>query len=114
MTWINKENRPRLEPSLLEKDKWGNWVVNKQYNPAMLTEAICKLEGFTYAPSDVIDWRHGHSSERDFIYVTTQNLKWIHLLMRDHIVKWVTPGPMFEKPSSKSFGRLRAGSARKR
>lgn len=64
----------RLAPSLLEKDKWGNWVVNKQYNPAMLTEAICKLEGFTYAPSDSIYWQHGHSSERDFIYVTTQNL----------------------------------------
>jgi adenine-specific DNA-methyltransferase len=64
----------RLAPSLLEKDKWGNWVVNKQYNPAMLTEAICKLEGFTYAPSDSIYWQHGHSSERDYIYVTTQNL----------------------------------------
>jgi len=64
----------RLAPSLLEKDKWGNWVVNKQYNPAMLAEAICKLEGFTYAPSDSIYWQQGHSSERDFIYVTTQNL----------------------------------------
>lgn len=64
----------RLAPSLLEKDKWGNWVVNKQYNAAMLAEAICKLEGFTYAPSDSIYWQHGHSSERDFIYVTTQNL----------------------------------------
>ena len=42
----------RLAPSLLEKDKWGNWVINKQYNAAMLAEAICKLEGFTYAPSD--------------------------------------------------------------
>ncbi len=64
----------RLAPSLLEKDKWGNWVVNKQYNAAMLAEAICKLEGFTYAPSDSIYWQHGHSSERDYIYVTTQNL----------------------------------------
>jgi len=64
----------RLAPSLLERDKWGNWVVNKQYNAAMLAEAICKLEGFTYAPSDSIYWQHGHSSERDFIYVTTQNL----------------------------------------
>lgn len=64
----------RLAPSLLEKDKWGNWVVNRQYNAAMLAEAICKLEGFTYAPSDSIYWQHGHSSERDFIYVTTQNL----------------------------------------
>jgi adenine-specific DNA-methyltransferase len=64
----------RLAPSLLEKDKWGNWVINQQYNPAMLAEALCKLEGFTYAPSDTLFWQHGHSTERDFIYVTTQTL----------------------------------------
>jgi adenine-specific DNA-methyltransferase len=64
----------RLAPSLLEKDKWGNWVINKTYNAAMLAEALCKLEGFTYAPSDSVYWQHGHSTERDFIYVTTANL----------------------------------------
>lgn len=63
-----------LAPSLLEKDKWGNWVINKQYNREMLAEAVCKLEGFAYAPSDTVYWQHGHSTERDFIYVTTQNL----------------------------------------
>jgi adenine-specific DNA-methyltransferase len=64
----------RLAPSLLEKDKWGNWVINRTYNAAMLAEALCKLEGFTYAPSDAIYWQHGHSTEQDFIYVTTANL----------------------------------------
>lgn len=64
----------RLAPSLLERDKWGNWVINKEYNAAMLAEALCKLEGFTYAPSDSVYWQHGHSTERDFIYVTTANL----------------------------------------
>ena len=64
----------RLAPSLLEKDKWGNWVINREYNGAMLAEALCKLEGFTYAPSDALYWQHGHSTERDFIYVTTANL----------------------------------------
>ena len=63
-----------LAPSLLEKDKWGNWIINKKYNTAMLAEALCKIEGFTYAPSDTFYWQHGYSSERDFIYVTTQNL----------------------------------------
>lgn len=63
-----------LAPSLLEKDKWGNWVINKAYNPAMLAQAVCKLEGFTYQPSDAVYWQQGHSTERDFIYVTTQNL----------------------------------------
>ncbi|MEZ4615385.1 MAG: hypothetical protein R2867_07710 [Caldilineaceae bacterium] len=40
----------------------------------MLAAAVCKLEGFTYAPSSSHYWRHGHSTERDFIYVTTQTL----------------------------------------
>jgi adenine-specific DNA-methyltransferase len=64
----------RLAPSLLEKDRWGNWVINQTYNAAMLAEALCKLEGFTYAPSDSIYWQHGHSTEQDFIYITTASL----------------------------------------
>src|SRR5579859_232086 len=64
----------RLAPSLLEKDRWGNWVISKQYNAAMLSEAMCKHEGFTYAPSDTFYWQQGYSTERDFIYVTTQTL----------------------------------------
>ena len=64
----------KLAPSLLEKDKWGNWVINKEYNAAMLAEALCKLEGFKYDPSDSIYWQHGRSTETDFIYVTTANL----------------------------------------
>ena len=63
-----------LAPSLLEKDQWGNWIINKTYNAEMLAEALCKIEGFTYAPSDTFYWQQGYSTERDFIYVTTQNL----------------------------------------
>jgi len=69
----------KLAPSLLEEDKWGNWVINKDYNPNMLAEALCKLEGFTYSPSDSIYWQHGHSTENDFIYVTTQTLSFEQL-----------------------------------
>jgi adenine-specific DNA-methyltransferase len=64
----------RLAASLLQKDKFGNWVISKQYNAAMLAEAMCKFEGFVYEPSDTEYWIHGHSTERDFIYVTTQTL----------------------------------------
>ena len=63
-----------LAPSLIVNDRWGNPVINPEYNAAQLAEALAKLEGFTYAPSEVQWWQHGHSSERDFIYVTTQNL----------------------------------------
>ena len=64
----------RLAPSLIVNDRWGNPVINPEYNAAQLAEALAKLEGFTYAPSEVQWWQHGHSSERDFIYVTTQSL----------------------------------------
>ncbi|MCU4118420.1 site-specific DNA-methyltransferase [Variovorax sp. N23] len=64
----------KLAPSLIVTDRWGNPVVNPEYNAAQLAEALAKLEGFSYAPSEVQWWQHGHSSERDFIYVTTQNL----------------------------------------
>jgi len=63
-----------LAPSLLTQDKYGNWVIAKDYNPAMLAEAMCKHMGFTYAPSAEDYWRHGASTETDFIYVTTQSL----------------------------------------
>lgn len=64
----------RLAPTLIINDRWGNPVINPDYNAAMLAEALAKLEGFTYAPSETHWWQHGHSSERDFIFVTTQNL----------------------------------------
>lgn len=64
----------KLAPSLIVSDRWGNPVINPEYNAAQLAEALAKLEGFTYDPSEVQWWQHGHSSERDFIYVTTQNL----------------------------------------
>jgi adenine-specific DNA-methyltransferase len=64
----------RLAPSLLTEDKWGNWVISKEYNAAMLAEAVCKLEGFTYAPSETIYWQQGYSTESDFLYITTAHL----------------------------------------
>lgn len=64
----------RLAPSLLKKDKWGHWVINPAYNGEMLSEAMCKLMGFSYAPSQTAFWQHGRSTETDFIYITTGSL----------------------------------------
>jgi adenine-specific DNA-methyltransferase len=64
----------RLAPSLITQDKWGNPVINKEFNAAMLAEAVCKLEGFVYAPSETEYWLHGQATESAFIYVTTQRL----------------------------------------
>jgi len=62
----------RLGPSLIIEDEWGNPVINSEFNAAMLAEAMCKLEGFEYAPSEDVYWIHGKSTETDFLYVTTQ------------------------------------------
>ncbi len=85
----------RLAPSLIVNDRWGNPVINPEYNPAQLAEALAKLEGFTYAPSEMQWWQHGHSSERDFIYVTTQNLSADQLqALADEVGgSALTPGP---------------------
>lgn len=64
----------RLAPSLLQQDRFGQWVINREYNAEMLAAAVAKLEGFTYAPSADAYWQHGYSTETDFIYVTTQTL----------------------------------------
>jgi len=61
-----------LGPTLIKDDEWGNPVINPEFKPEMLAEAMCKLEGFTYKPSDEYFWIHGYSTESDYIYVTTQ------------------------------------------
>ena len=62
-----------LAPSLLKKDKFGNLVIDERYNQEMLAAAMCKHEGFTYAPDNEVFWKQGYSYENDFIF-TTSNL----------------------------------------
>lgn len=61
-----------LAPSLLNHDKYGNLVINKEYNADMLAAAMAKHQGFTYEPDAEMYWKQGHSSEHDFVFTTTQ------------------------------------------
>jgi len=61
----------RLAPSLLEKDRWGNWVISKEYNATMLASAMAKHEGFVYNPDENLYWKQGKSTEKDYIFTTT-------------------------------------------
>jgi adenine-specific DNA-methyltransferase len=63
-----------LAPSLLNQDKFGNWIINKEYNPNMLAAAMAKQEGFAYQPDEAVFWKQGRSMERDFLFTTTQFL----------------------------------------
>ena len=61
-----------LAPSLVQKDKYGTEIINPQYNANMLAAAMAKQEGFRYQPDENNYWKQGMSSEKDFIFTTTQ------------------------------------------
>lgn len=72
-----------LAESLLVKNpKLPVYQINPSYTFDMVAEAICKIEGFTYAPQGEF---HGHSSENRFIHVTMEfvNTKYIQSLMKN-------------------------------
>lgn len=60
-----------LAPSLLLQDKKGNWIINKQYNAAQLAAAMAKHEGFRFQPDETYYWKQGQSTEKDYIFTTT-------------------------------------------
>lgn len=61
-----------LAPSLIQKDKYGNHIINPSYNPNMLAAAMAKQEGFKYMPDEKAYWKQGMSTEKDYIFTTTQ------------------------------------------
>jgi len=63
-----------LAPSLILKDNFGRDIINPIYNPNMLVAAMAKQQGFIYQPHHAVYWKQGKSSDRDFIYTTTQFL----------------------------------------
>ncbi|EJF82195.1 site-specific DNA-methyltransferase [Bartonella doshiae] len=75
----------RLAPSLLQKDPWGQWIISREYNAAMLSEVMCKHMGFSYAPDENHYWMQGYSTETDYIYVTTNAMthKQLHIISEE-------------------------------
>jgi adenine-specific DNA-methyltransferase len=74
-----------LAPSLLKKDKYGNWVIDERYNADMLAAAMAKHQGFTYAPDSEVFWKQGYSYEKDYIFTTTQfvTLEYLDLIHQE-------------------------------
>ncbi|MCX6252630.1 MAG: site-specific DNA-methyltransferase [Bacteroidetes bacterium] len=77
-----------LAPSLIQKDKYGNDIINPTYNANMLAAAMAKQEGFRYDPHESIYWKQGKSSEKDFIFTTTQ---FITVEMFDRLAEELQP-----------------------
>jgi adenine-specific DNA-methyltransferase len=60
-----------LAPSLLNKDKYNQWVINPSYNGQLLAAAMARHEGFTFCPSETVVWKQGFATEHHFIFTTT-------------------------------------------
>lgn len=63
-----------LAPSLLKKDEFGNWIIDSRYDAEMLAEAMAKQEGYRFSPDEENIYKQGYSTEKDFIFTTTQFL----------------------------------------
>ena len=61
-----------LAPSLLKKDEFGEWIIEPKYDAEMLAEAMAKNEGYKYSPDGNNPYKQGYSTEKDFIFTTTQ------------------------------------------
>lgn len=60
-----------LAPSLLKKDKYGQFVIDKEnYNPEMLASAVAKINGYRYHPDEEVFWKQGKSTESSYIFTT--------------------------------------------
>jgi adenine-specific DNA-methyltransferase len=77
-----------LAPSLVQKDKYGTEIINPEYNPNMLAAAMAKQEGFRYQPDENNYWKQGMSSEKDFIFTTTQ---FVTFAMLDKLAEELKP-----------------------
>lgn len=69
------------EPILVKNTVLPIYQINPIYTWNMVCEAICKIEGFTYAPSGEFQ---GYSSENRFIHITEEfvNSKYVMSVMK--------------------------------
>ena len=69
------------EPLLVKNPTLPIYQLNPSYTWDMVCESICKIEGFTYAPSGEFQ---GHSSENRFIHITEEyvNTKYVMSVMK--------------------------------
>ena len=64
-----------LASSLIIKDRYGQQIISDKYNADMLAEAMCKILGYRYKPDRISYWKQGFSSEKNFIYTTTNSVQ---------------------------------------
>lgn len=63
-----------LAPTLINKDPFGEYVINTEYDADMLASAVSLHEGFTYQPDSELFWKQSSGNENSFLFVTTRHL----------------------------------------
>lgn len=68
-----------LAPSLINKDGFDEFVINKEYDADMIASAVALHEGFTYDPDSEIFWKQSKGNESSYLFVTTRHLNQSYL-----------------------------------
>ena len=61
-----------LAPTLINEDKFGEMVINKEYSPEMLANAVALHEGYNFNPNKETFWKQSKSTENSYLLVTTK------------------------------------------
>ena len=68
-----------LAPTLINKDPFGEYVINPEYSADSLAAAMALHEGFTYQPDSRLFWKQSVGNENSYLFVTTRHLSSIYL-----------------------------------
>lgn len=63
-----------LAPTLINRDAFGEAVINPAYGADMLAAAVALHEGFRYQPDGTLFWKQSVGSEGSYLFVTTRHV----------------------------------------
>lgn len=63
-----------LAPTLLNRDIFGEQIINPEYSAEMLAAAMALHEGFTYQPDSGLFWKQSVGNENSYLFVTTRHV----------------------------------------
>ncbi len=68
-----------LAPTLINQDPFGEYIINSDYDAAMLAAAVALHEGFSYQPDSKLFWKQSVGNENSYLFVTTRHLNGAYL-----------------------------------
>ena len=68
-----------LASTLINRDLFDEFVINEEYDAAMLAAAVALHEGFHYQPDGSLFWKQSVGSENSYLFVTTRHLNRTYL-----------------------------------